>query len=85
MRWTMESTPPVNPRKPATDNPLGTARVTLLPISDELSLCSDEVRQAFKGTCYMTGTPTMMQLSLDVRRLTEAVERLTAALKDRNV
>jgi hypothetical protein len=81
----MESPFPANPRECATDNPHGTERVTPLPIPDELSLCGDEVRQVFKGTCYMTGTPTLMQFSLDARRLTEALEKLVTALNDRNV
>jgi hypothetical protein len=57
----------------------------LLPPPDELSLCSEEVRKVFGGSSgWLVGTPTMAQLSLDLRKLAAAVERLEETVRRRD-
>jgi hypothetical protein len=41
---------------------------------DELQFVDADIREAFEGKSYLTGTPTMVQLSRDIRALTFAMK-----------
>ena len=52
------------------------------PPPDELSLCSEQVRDMFKNAgSWFIGTPTMVQLSLDIRELVKAVNKLEETVR----
>jgi hypothetical protein len=41
---------------------------------DELQFVDADIREAFEGKAYLTGTPTMAQLSREIRALTFAMK-----------
>ena len=47
---------------------------TLQPdLPDELQFVDEDIRKAFEGTNYIIGTPTNVQLSRDIKKLTEVL------------
>lgn len=50
-----------------------TPDATLPKVPDELSLCDDDIKAAFKGVSYLVGTPTMAQLTKEIKLLRKAI------------
>ena len=42
-------------------------------LPDELQFVDEDIRKAFEGTNYIIGTPTNVQLSRDIKKLTEVL------------
>lgn len=42
-------------------------------LADELQFVDEDIRKAFEGTNYIIGTPTNVQLSRDIKKLTEVL------------
>jgi hypothetical protein len=59
--------------------------IKVIPDSDidELSLCDDEIRAVFEGSgngSYFVGTPTIAQLTKEIRLLREEITRALSIL-----